>query len=214
MTEQEARDKVAGFAEDCARSGKVFEGSAGMQELIDIYNNAPNIGRGIKFSYSLGGTCELFADVCYIANGFGNLIQPEIGPWEAIQAAKEAGIWKPQGTYVPKRGDKIYFYYKTLNPNGTVKRAWYHAGVVTNASAKDRIIYTTESNVQDRVLMLAHDLAEETIVGYIAPDYASLAAKEIPAPVIPPLPTQNGTYTLDGVVSNNKAELRWVKKNA
>lgn len=213
MTEQEARDKVAGFAEDCARSGNIYTGSAGLQELIDIYNDHRPLARGLEYSYNLGGWCELFADVCFIATDEADIITTEIGPWEAMQAAKKAGIWKPRGSYTPKRGDKIYYAYQQKDADGK-DYTQFHVGMVTNASASLNVVYSTEGNVKQRVLMLEHRMDDKTILGYIAPDFASLATKEIPAQTIPPLPAQNGTYTLDGVVSNNKAELRWVKKNA
>ena len=205
MTETELRERVAGFAEECARSGKIYTGSEGLQKLIDIYNNNEPLARGLKYSYSLGGWCELFADVCYIVADCASIITTEIGPWEAMKAAQADGIWKPRGSYIPKRGDKIYYAYEMIK-NGK-PYTQYHVGVVTSADAN--VVNSTEGNVQDRVLMLAHKPSDKTILGYIAPDFASLATNDIPVSVLPAPPKANGTYTLKAVVSNNKTTFIW-----
>lgn len=209
MTEIEIRNQIASFAEECAKSGKIITGSEELQELIDEYNKYRPLARNLEYSYKLGGWCELFADVCYIHNDAASIITPEIGPWEAIQAAKKAGIWKPKGTYIPKRADKIYYYYTTKDEKGNVVDAWYHVGIVTNAD--DSVIYSTEGNIQGRVLMLSHKPTDKTIVGYIAPDFSPLVSEDILVR-IPAPPKANGTYNFTAVVSNKKFDLKWTKK--
>ena len=206
MTEKEIRDNVAGFAENCARSGKIYTGSEGLQKLINIYNAHTPLARGLKYTYSLGGWCELFSDVCYIQADAASIITTEIGPWEAMKAAQAAGIWKPRGTYIPKRGDKIYYAYQMTKDGKPYTQ--YHVGLVT--SADENVVNSTEGNVQERVLMLAHKPSDKTILGYIAPDFASLATTDISVTELPAPPKANGTYTLKAVVSNNGVGYKWV----
>lgn len=205
MTENELRRKVTTIAENYARAGNVITGSAALQKIIDIYNAHKPLARNLPYSYSLGGWCELFADTCFIEAGVSELITTEIGPWEAMQAAKKDGIWKAKGAYDPKPGDKIYYAYE--KPEGGVQ---FHVGIVTNASAAENIVYSTEGNVESRVMMVAHKPTAKEILGYIAPDYASLATPDlIPVSELPAPPSKTGTYSLKAVVSNNKTTYKW-----
>ena len=206
MTENELRRKVTSIAEGYARAGNVITGSAALQKIIDTYNAYRPLARNLPYSYKLGGWCEVFADTCFIEAGLAELILVEMGPWEAMQDAKNKGIWKAKGAYIPKPGDKIYYAYEMSD-----KTYQYHVGLVTNSD--ETVVYSTEGNVQDRVLMLAHKPNAKEILGYIAPDYASLATPElIPITELPAAPKANGTYFMGAVVSNNKVVYDWIKK--
>lgn len=209
MTEQEARDKVASLAEEWCRKG-VWEWNANLDALIKTYNNHKPITRGVAYSKNLkpNGWCALFVSDMFILADIADLIVTEIGAYEFMANAKKANAWKPRGTYIPKRGDVIVYAYPSTDENGK-SFTQYHVGIVTNANAD--IVYTTEGNVQDRVLMLAHKPDDKTIAGYWAVDYASEVKEDKPIKAdIPDLPSKNGTYTLQAVVSNNKATIKWV----
>lgn len=204
MTENELRRLVTDLAEHYAESGSIYEWSAGLDKLIKLYNEHQPLARGYKYKKD-GGWCMLFVSVLFIETGLSDLIQTEVGPWEAMQADREAGRFREPG-YIPKPGDLIYYYYKDKDAAGKVN-AWYHVGVVTNADAN--IIYSTEGNVQDRVLMLAHKPDDKTIAGFCAPDFASKVKKDV---TLPELPQKAGTYTLKALVTEpGKGEVTWQK---
>lgn len=207
MTENELRRMVTGLAEAYANSGKVYEWSDELNRLIDVYNNHEPLTRGIAYKPSLGGWCALFVSDLFIETDLADLMVTEIGAYEMMANAKAWGQWKARGTYIPKPGDIIVYAYQTTKDGKPYTQ--YHTGIVTNADST--IVYTTEGNVQDRVLMLAHSPSDKTILGYWAIDYASKANEmnavltEIPVP-----PKKNGTYTLQAVVANNATTLKWV----
>lgn len=209
MTEQEARDKVASLAEEWCRKG-VWEWNANLDYLIKVYNDHKPITRNVPYSKNLkpNGWCALFVSVMFILANLANLIITEIGAYEFMANAKKLGRWKPRGTYIPKRGDIIVYAYPSTDESGK-SFTQYHVGIVTSADAN--VVNTTEGNVQDRVLMLAHRPDDKTIAGYWAVDYASIAQSAKPIEVtLPDIPAKNGTYTLQAVVSNDKTTLKWV----
>ena len=208
MTEMELRRQITDLAEYYAKSGSIFEWSPGLDRLIEKYNSHKPLARNYAYKKE-GGWCMLFASVLYIETGMANLICTEVGPWEAMQADKKAGRFREAGTYVPKPADFIYYHYEKKDAAGKVIDSWYHVGVVTNADAS--VIFSTEGNVDDRVLMLAHDPADRTIEGFCAPDFASLIKPDKQL-ILPDLPDASGIYTLQGLVNGSgEKEVVWRK---
>lgn len=201
MTGTELRDRVAGLAESLAMQD-IHEWNAALNDLILTYNNHTPLTRGIAYKPELGGWCGLFVSDLFIMTDLSDLIVTEIGAYEFMSNAKARGQWKPRGSYVPRRGDIIVYAYQITKDGQPYTQ--YHVGLVTNADTST--VYTTEGNVQDRVLMLAHKLSDKTILGYWAVDYASAATPEITIDwsIFPPVPKANGTYTPQVVVSNGK----------
>lgn len=208
MTELELRRTVTDLAEHYA-AGNIYEWSAGLEKMIRTYNEHLPLARNYKYVKE-GGWCMLFCSVLYIETGLADLIQTEVGPWEAMQADKEAGRFREPRTYIPQPGDLVYFYYQDKDVTGKVINSWYHVAVCTNAD--ENVIYTTEGNVQDRVLMLAHRPDDPTICGFCAPDFASKIRPEIDGLTIPPLPDATGIYMLSGAVNGKSKELLWIRK--
>lgn len=213
MTENELRDLIASTAEQDAIRGDVYEWSDKLKELIDLYNSYPNIGRGIKYTPSLGGWCMLYVSCLFIRNELGNSIQPEIGAYEPMKDAKLSGQWrKNDGSYMPRRGDIIHFKYPRTTETGE-KFTQYHVGIVTNCGndAYGRpVVFTTEGNVQDRVIMRDYYNfgINAEIDGFIVPDYKRYATSDI---IIPELPTEKGVYTLTAEIDDKK-EIVWRKE--
>lgn len=205
MTESELRRLITKTAEDFANSGKVYEWSDELNELIEVYNNHTPLTRGIAYKPSLGGWCALFVSDLFILNNMSDLIVTEIGAYEFMTNAKARGCWKPRGSYVPRSGDIIVYAYQTTKDGNPYTQ--YHVGIVTNADAS--IIYTTEGNVQDRVLMKAVLPSDKTILGFWAVDYASMVTEDIGVDTLPAPPIKNGTYHLAAVVSNNGTTYKW-----
>ena len=209
MTEMDLRNMIAEYVEIQAKSGSYYEWSTSLNKLIDTYNAYPNIGRGIQYKPSLGGWCALYASVPFIMNGLPDLIQPEIGAYEMEANAKKAGIFKKRTSgYIPKRGDLIHYAYPRRREDGT-PFTQYHVGIVTNASATE--CFTTEGNVEHRVMMrqITNWLADTTITGFTAVDYAS---KVYTAPELPPIPSADGEYLLGVKVTGEKGKLTWIRQ--
>lgn len=211
MNETELRNLIARTAEEDAQSGKIYEWSDDLKALIELYNSYPNIGRGIKYSPSLGGWCMLYVSTLFIRNDLGEIIQPEIGAYEPMKNAKLSGNWRArESDYEPKRGDIIHYAFPRTNEKGQTFTQ-YHVGIVTNCgidSNGETVIYSTEGNVEKRVLMRAckNWRTNKDIDGFIIPDYEKAASKLVE---LPPLPKDKGTYLLTAEIGNeNKIEWR------
>lgn len=213
MTENELRDLIARTAEEDAQRGDVFEWSEKLNELIALYNSYPNIGRGIKYSPSLGGWCMLYVSTLFIRNGLGDIIQPEIGAYEPMKNAKLSGNWRErESDYMPKRGDIIHYAFPRKTDTGT-EYTQYHVGIVTNCGTDgngETVIFTTEGNVENRVLMRActNWRSNKDIDGFIVPEYEKAATKTVE---LPPLPKEKGVYGLKAII-DNKSVIEWRKE--
>lgn len=212
MNENELRDLIARTAERDAEGGNVYEWSNDLKALIELYNSYPNIGRGIKYTPALGGWCMLYVSTLFIENGLGEIIQPEIGAYEPMKNAKLAGTWRArESSYEPKRGDIIHYAFPRTNEKGQ-SYTQYHVGIITNSGiipeTGETVIYTTEGNVESRVLMRAckNWRTNKDIDGFIIPEYEKAVSNSLE---LPPLPEEKGTYLLAAEISNeNKIEWR------
>lgn len=209
MTEIELRRTVTDLAEHYAKSGAIFEWSPGLEKMIKTYNDHLPLARNYKYVKD-GGWCMLFVSDLFIETGLADIMQTEVGPYEAMKADKEAGRFRKPLEYIPQPGDIIYFYYQDKDASGKVINAWYHVAIVTNADAN--VIYTTEGNVQHRLLMLAHTPDDPTIAGFGVPDYASKIRPTIDGVIIPPVPAETGIYNFAAVNNGKNIELLWIKK--
>ena len=213
MTENELRDLIARTAEEDAKRGDVYEWSEKLNELIKIYNNYPNIGRGIKYSPSLGGWCMLYVSCLFIRNEMGDIIQSEIGAYEPMKDAQLSGQWrKNDGKYIPRRGDIIHYAFPRTNEKG-VEYTQYHVGIITNCGTTSdgrQVIYSTEGNVESRVLMRANYEWQENkqIDGFIVPDYEKAASIILE---LPPFPKEKGVYSLKAII-DNESVIEWRKE--
>lgn len=203
MTEIELRRLVTDLANHYCEIG-TYEWNPTLNKLIDTYNDHKPLTRNVKYKPDIGGWCGLFVSDMFILNGMADLIVTEVGAYEFMANAKKVDQWKPRGTYIPKPGDIIVYAYQTTKDGKPYTQ--YHVGIVTNADAS--IIYTTEGNVQQRVLMKATKPDDKTILGFWAVDYASLV---VPEPDIPVVPAAAGTYTLKGIRSTGGVRYEWRK---
>lgn len=213
MTENELRDLIARTAEEDAKSGKIYEWSPELQALIDLYNRQPDIGRGIKYAPSLGGWCMLYISTLFVRNEMPKAIQLEIGAYEPMKNAKLSGQWrKNDGVYMPRRGDIIHYAYPRTSEAGK-EFTQFHVGMITNSGSDQygrNVIYSTEGNVENRVVMRAAFNWEnnEQIDGFIVPDYKRYATSEI---IIPELPKEKGVYILTAEIDDENT-IEWRKE--
>lgn len=208
MNETELRDKIASIAEDDARALDIYEWSSRLNELIELYNNFPNIGRGIKYAPSLGGWCMLYVSSVFIRCGLAETIQPEIGAYEPMKDAKAGGYWKDRTSgYIPRRGDIVHYAFPRTDEKGRTYTQ-YHVGIITNAD--NNVIYSTEGNVESRVLMRAcFDWKNnKDIDGFIVPQYE----KAVDVLELPPLPNEHGEFYLCAVLGPTENKIEWKKE--
>lgn len=203
MTEIELRRMVTDMANHYCQIG-TYEWNPTLMKLIEIYNAHEPLTRNVKYKPEIGGWCGLFVSVMFILNGMADLIVTEVGAYEWMKNAKERNEWQPRGAYIPKPGDVVVYAYQQTKDGKPYTQ--YHVGIVTNADAK--VVYTTEGNVQDRVMMMAHQPDDKTILGYWAVPYQKLV---VPEPEIPVVPSKTGTYTLKAVRSSGGVRYEWRK---
>lgn len=208
MTELELRRAVTSLAEHYANAGTIYEWSAGLDKMIRTYNDHLPLARNYKYVKE-GGWCMLFVSDLFIETGLADIMQTEVGPWEAMQADKAAGRFREPKTYTPQPGDLIYYYFTDTDASGK-KIGWYHVGLVTNADKN--IIFTTEGNVQDRVVMMAKHPDDKAIAGFCCPDYASKIRTEIDGLPVPPIPDETGIYFMTANNNGVTKTLSWMKK--
>lgn len=208
-TADELRNKIYNIANFYADNA-TYEWNDRLKELIDVYNNHEPLTRNIKYKPELGGWCGLFVSAVYILAGLSDLIVTEIGAWEFKDNARKAGLWKGRDSgYIPKRGDIIVYSYPKTDEKGKVYTQ-YHVGICTNADAN--VIYTTEGNVSDRVLMLAHNPNDKTIEGYWSVDFEGYIQRLEEVQQLPPLPDQDGRYKIVGTVKDGTGSVEWEKE--
>ena len=208
MNENELRDKIATMAEEDARSLKIYEWSSRLDELITLYNNYPNIGRGIKYSPALGGWCMLYVSTVFIRCGLAETIQPEIGAYEPMKDAKAGGYWKDRTSgYIPRRGDIVHYAFPRIDEKGKVYTQ-YHVGIVTNAD--NNILYSTEGNVENRVLMRAcfDWKTYKDIDGFIVPQYEKFTDDL----TLPELPDEYGEFYLRAILTPTENKIEWKRE--
>lgn len=201
MTEIELRRLVTDLSNHYAEIG-TYEWNGTLNKLIEVYNSHEPLTRNVKYRPEIGGWCGLFVSDMFILNGMSDLIVTEVGAYEFMSNAKARSEWQPRGNYIPKPGDIIVYAYQMTKDGKPYTQ--YHVGIVTNADAT--VVYTTEGNVQNRVLMKATKPNDKTILGYWAVPYDKLV---VPEPEIPVVPARNGTYTLKAVRSSSGVRYEW-----
>lgn len=125
-------------------------------------------GSHMKFINWYGGFgrgtpwCAIFVSWCANQAGVLNSIIPKFASCASGRAWFESkGLFKYKGSYIPKRGDIIFFL-----SNGAS-----HTGVVEKSSGGK--VYTIEGNTSDRVARRNYDLSNARITGYGTPKYDS-----------------------------------------
>ncbi|MBD7910802.1 FG-GAP-like repeat-containing protein [Clostridium cibarium] len=107
--------------------------------------------------------CAMFVSWC--ANQAG--ISTDIIPKHALCQTganwfMNRGLWNYRGSYTPKPGDIIYFYY-----SGAIN----HVGIVESVS--DSYVQTIEGNTSDQVARRTYSFGDSRIAGYGSPQYTS-----------------------------------------
>lgn len=167
------------------------ESNGSHKQIIDVYNSYTPLPRNYKVKYT-DSWCMTFVSACFIKAGFANLCPLECSCGQAIELAKQMGIWNEDGSIIPNKGDIIMYDWDKQD-------GWpEHTGLVESVSG--RSIKIAEGNKSNAVGYRTIEVGSSSIRGYIQPKYSGATA--IISPSQPTAPSDNsggyttGTYTI------------------
>lgn len=174
MTEKQLRQNVAGIIESWVGATR---GSATHLEILRIYNTYTPLARGYKVQVG-DAYCATTVSAAWIVTGCAKWTGTECGCDKFIEIAKSKGIWIEDDAYVPKIGDAILYDWDDSG-SGDNRGSSDHIGIVTAVSGRSFTV--TEGNINGgKVGRRTMTVDGKNIRGFIAPDYAMIAAQMSP----------------------------------
>ncbi|WP_300630684.1 peptidoglycan-binding protein [uncultured Thomasclavelia sp.] len=138
------------------------ESNGSHKQIIDVYNAYTPLPRNYKVKYT-DSWCMTFVSACFIKAGFANLCPLECSCGQAIELAKQMGIWNEDGSIIPNKGDIIMYDWDKQD-------GWpEHTGLVESVSG--RSIKIAEGNKSNAVGYRTIEVGSSSIRGYIQPKY-------------------------------------------
>jgi hypothetical protein len=181
MTETELRQKIVQQAKSWI-GRKEADGTH--RVIIDVYNSIDPLPRNYRMTYS-DPWCAAFVSACAQVWGLTDIVFPECACDPMIAKYRAAGRWMEDDAYTPQPGDVIFYDWQD-NGYGDNVGSSDHVGIVINVSG--RVINIIEGNCSDAVMYTSRQVDGRYIRGYGLPDYASKAAGNEDAIVIPAQP--------------------------
>jgi len=174
MTERQLRQNVADVMESWVGATR---GSATHLEILRIYNTYTPLARGYKVQVG-DAYCATTVSAAWIVTGCAKWTGTECGCDKFIEIAKSKGIWIEDDAYVPKVGDAILYDWDDSG-SGDNRGSSDHIGIVTAVSGRSFTV--TEGNINGgKVGRRPMTVDGKNIRGFIAPDYAMMAAQMSP----------------------------------
>ena len=174
MTEKQLRQNVADVMESWVGATR---GSATHLEILRIYNTYTPLARGYKVQVG-DAYCATTVSAAWIVTGCAKWTGTECGCDKFIEIAKSKGIWIEDDAYVPKVGDAILYDWDDSG-SGDNRGSSDHIGIVTAVSGRSFTV--TEGNINGgKVGRRTMTVDGKNIRGFIAPDYAMIAAQMSP----------------------------------
>lgn len=174
MTEKQLRQNVADVMESWVGATR---GSATHLEILRIYNTYTPLARGYKVQVG-DAYCATTVSAAWIVTGCAKWTGTECGCDKFIEIAKSKGIWIEDDAYVPKVGDAILYDWDDSG-SGDNRGSSDHIGIVTAVSGRSFTV--TEGNINGgKVGRRPMTVDGKNIRGFIAPDYAMMAAQMSP----------------------------------
>ena len=172
MTEMELRQKVADTINAwVTNSGK---GSPQHLDILNVYNTQKNLPYGYKVQVN-DAFCATTVSAAFIRAGIADYTGTECSCPRFIEIAKTKGIWVENDAYVPKVGDAILYDWGDTGVGDNIGVA-DHIGIVTQAGTTTFVV--TEGNMSGgKVGKRTMNVNGRYIRGFIAPNYADIAAK-------------------------------------
>ena len=171
MNEQQLRQLVADTINAWVGSTR---GSAGHREILQIYNAHTPLARGYRVQQG-DAYCATTVSATWIKCGIAGYTGTECSVGFLIAEAMRRGIWIERDDYVPKLGDAVCYFWKD-NGKGDCTGWPDHIGIVTLPGPHQFTV--TEGNMSGgRVWTRPMAVDGRYIRGFIAPNYAAIAAK-------------------------------------
>lgn len=165
MTEEQLREKVVNIA---ISFYGLNEADGSHKQIIDIYNS---VGSGWKMSYDLPW-CATFCSAVGIKAGLSDIIFKECSCDRMIELYKKAARWVEDDSYIPKKGDKVFYDWQDDGIGDNVGGS-DHVGFVVSVTGNT--IKVIEGNVSNAVGYRTLQVNGRYIRGYGIPNYASKA---------------------------------------
>lgn len=156
------------------------DGNAKHKELINTYNTANPLPRGVKMTTSYAW-CAATVSATAINCGMANTIIPiECSCGKMIALMQKMGIWQENDAYVPKPAD-IIFYDWSDNGIGDDVTGHDHVGIVE--SVTNNKITVMEGNLGGKWARRTIAVNARYIRGYGVPKYDDVAPAPTPVPI-------------------------------
>lgn len=165
MTEEQLREKVVSIA---ISFYGLNEADGSHKQIIDIYNS---VGLGFQMTYDLPW-CATFCSAVGIKAGLSDIIFKECSCDRMIELYKKAGRWVEDDSYIPKKGDKVFYDWQDDGIGDNIGGS-DHVGFVVSVTYNT--IKVIEGNVSNAVGYRTLQVNGKYIRGYGIPDYASKA---------------------------------------
>lgn len=137
------------------------------KKIIDVYNSNKPLARGYKVKYS-DAWCAVFVSACAIKISATDILPTECGCEEMINLFKKIGSWNEDDSYLPIKGDIIFYDWQDSG-KGDNKGYSDHVGIVEEV--KGKTITVIEGNYSDSVKRRKIKVGDRYIRGYGVPKY-------------------------------------------
>lgn len=180
------------------------EKDGSFKKIIDLYNTQNPRPRGYKLSYN-DPWCAGFVSAVSIALGYTKIIPTECSCGFMIDKYKSIGCWMESDSYVPDKGDVI-FYCWSDSGSGDCMKAPDHVGIVASCDGKS--ITVIEGNKGEKVAYRYIDVNNRYIRGFGLPKYSADESSSDPIPAIRKLPAKSDVkFTVSGSTSPNREKV-------
>lgn len=158
------------------------QGSEAHKHIIDIYNSIKPLPNGKKMTYKLAW-CAATVSACFHDCGYDGLIPYSASCNDMINKSKKMGIWIEDDSYIPSKGDLIFYdwqddkkNYATTDCRGEVE----HVGIVTTVSSQYITVY--EGNMGNNSILGERRIKVNGLYirGFITPKYDGTPSKPTP----------------------------------
>ena len=150
------------------------ESDGSFKEIINIYNSAKKLPRGIKMDYSWAW-CAATWSALAIKLGYTDIMPIEMSCGFLIDEAKKMGCWVENDAYTPNAGDACLYDWQDSGKGDNT--GWPdHIGTVTYVNPESGYFIVTEGNYSDSVKKRTVSLNGRYIRGFITPKYDCMAS--------------------------------------
>lgn len=160
------------------------ESDGSFKSIIDEYNKAFPLPRGVKMLYTWPW-CAATVSAVAVKLGYTPIMPIEISCYYLIEEAKKRGIWVENDAYVPSVGDYVLYNWADSgvgDNTGTPD----HVGMVTYVNKASGYFVVTEGNYSNSVKKRTVSINGRYIRGFITPKYTDSVNSEptssLPAP--------------------------------